>query len=78
MLKNCKIEKNTILNPYFLVDDVVIGESCFIDPYGRIRPGSCLGDAGQIGNFVEIKNAQIDSKCPINHHAFVGDVDLVE
>ena len=78
MLKNCKIDKNSILNPCFLVDDAVIRESCFIDPYGRIRPGSCLGDAGQIGNFVEIKNAQIDSKCPINHHAFVGDVDLVE
>jgi len=78
ILKNCKIGKNTILHPYSLVDDAVIGESCFIGPYGRIRPGSCLGDSVQIGNFVEIKNAQIGSKCRINHHAFVGDADLAE
>ena len=78
ILKNCKIGKNTILHPFSLVDDAVIGESCFIGPYGRIRPGSCLGDSVQIGNFVEIKNAQIGSKCRINHHAFVGDADLAE
>lgn len=78
ILKNCKIGKNTILRPFSLVDDAVIGESCFIGPYGRIRPGSCLGNSVQIGNFVEIKNSQIGSKCRINHHTFVGDADLAE
>ena len=78
ILKNCKIGKNTILHLYSLVDNVVIAVSCFIGPYGRIRSGSCLEDSGQIGNFFEIKNRQIDSKCRINHHAFVGDADLAE
>ena len=30
----------------------------------------------QIGNYVEVKNSKIASKCRINHHSFVGDAVL--
>jgi bifunctional UDP-N-acetylglucosamine pyrophosphorylase / glucosamine-1-phosphate N-acetyltransferase len=76
ILKNCRIGKGTCINPFSLVDEAIVGEQTFIGPYGRIRPGSLIGDHVQIGNFVEIKNANISSKCRINHLAFVGDADL--
>ena len=78
ILRNCKIGKDTQINPFSLVEEAIIGEKSFVGPYGRLRPGSRVGDNVQIGNFVEIKNANIASKCRINHHSFVGDADLAE
>ena len=78
ILRNCKVGKDTQINPFSLVEESIIGEKSFVGPYGRLRPGSKVGDNVQIGNFVEIKNANIASKCRINHHSFVGDADLAE
>jgi bifunctional UDP-N-acetylglucosamine pyrophosphorylase / glucosamine-1-phosphate N-acetyltransferase len=78
ILKNCTIGRGTAINPFSLVEDATVGDHSFIGPYGRLRHGSRVGDYVQIGNFVEIKNANIASKCRINHHSFVGDADLAE
>ena len=78
VLRDCKIGKDTVINPFSLVEDAVVGEQSFVGPYGRVRPGSRVGDQVQIGNFVEVKNANIGSHCRINHLSFVGDADLAE
>jgi len=78
ILRDCTIGKGTIVNPFSLVEGAVIGENCFVGPYGRIRPDVLIGDYVQIGNFVEIKNSNIASKCRINHLSFIGDADLEE
>ena len=78
ILRNCKIGKDTQINPFSLVEEAIIGEKSFVGPYGRLRPGSKVGDNVQIGNFVEIKDANVASMCRINHHSFVGDADLAE
>jgi len=78
ILKDCTIGKGTIINPFSLVEGAVIGENCIIGPYGRIRQGVSIEERVQIGNFVEIKNSNIASKCRINHLSFVGDADLAE
>ena len=78
ILKDCTIGKGTTINPFSLVEGAVIGENCLIGPYGRIRQGVSIEDYVQIGNFVEIKNSNIASKCRINHLSFVGDADLAE
>jgi len=76
ILRDCKISNDTEINPYSLIEKAVIGEHCFIGPYSRLRPNSFIGDESQIGNYVEIKNSNIASKCRINHHSFVGDADI--
>jgi bifunctional UDP-N-acetylglucosamine pyrophosphorylase / glucosamine-1-phosphate N-acetyltransferase len=78
ILKNCKIGKNSRINPFSLIEESTVGENSFVGPYGRLRPGSLVSDNVQVGNFVEIKNAKIASKCRINHLSFVGDADLAE
>ena len=78
ILRNCKVGKDTQINPFSLVEESIIGEKSFVGPYGRLRPGSKVGDNVQIGNFVEIKNANVASMCRINHHSFVGDADLAK
>ena len=78
ILRDCTIGKGTIINPFSLVEGSIVGENCFVGPYGRIRPDVSIGDHVSIGNFVEIKNSNIASKCQINHHSFIGDSDLAE
>ena len=78
VLRDCKIGRGTEINPFTLVENAVVGKQSFIGPYGRVRPGSRVGDRVQIGNFVEIKNVNIASNCRINHLSFIGDADLAE
>jgi bifunctional UDP-N-acetylglucosamine pyrophosphorylase/glucosamine-1-phosphate N-acetyltransferase len=76
ILKNCDIGNGTQINPFSFIESSIIGKESFIGPYGRIRPGTIVSDKVQIGNFVEIKNAKIGSKCRINHLSFIGDAHL--
>lgn len=76
ILEDCLIQDDVIIHPYSMVQDSNIGTGSFVGPYGRVRPGTILGDNVQIGNFVEIKNSKVSSGCRINHHSFVGDSDL--
>lgn len=80
---NCILTSSTIgsgstIHPFSLVEEAVIGENSFVGPYGRVRPGSTLGNNVQIGNFVEIKKTQVASNCRINHLTYLGDADLAE
>tara|TARA_B100001750_G_C15344544_1_gene513965 strand:- start:71 stop:772 length:702 start_codon:yes stop_codon:yes gene_type:complete len=76
ILKNCEIGNGTYINPFSFIEDSIVGKESFVGPYGRIRPGTLIADNVQIGNFVEVKNAKIDSKCRINHLSFIGDADV--
>lgn len=76
ILINATIGARSAVNAYSVVEGATIGANCFVGPYGRIRPGSTIGDAAQIGNFVEIKNSEVGTGSRINHLAFVGDATL--
>jgi acetyltransferase-like isoleucine patch superfamily enzyme len=78
ILRDSRIGPNTRIDPFSLIERATIGADCVVGPYGRVRPGSLIGDNVQIGNFVEIKNSEIGSGSRINHHAFVGDAAVAE
>ena len=65
-------------------DDVEIRAFCHIEgariaagarigPFARLRPGADIAAEAHIGNFVEIKNAAVETGAKINHLAYVGD-----
>ena len=65
-------------------DDVEIRAFCHIEgariaagarigPFARLRPGADIAAEAHIGNFVEIKNATVETGAKINHLAYVGD-----
>ena len=56
----------------------VIGADSHIGPYTRLRPGTVLGEATQIGSFVETKNAQIADRSRVLHLSYVGDAVVGE
>ncbi|WBA10852.1 bifunctional UDP-N-acetylglucosamine diphosphorylase/glucosamine-1-phosphate N-acetyltransferase GlmU [Salinivibrio kushneri] len=76
ILKNCRIDADTQIQPYSIVDDSAIGSACKVGPFARLRPGSCLADNAHIGNFVETKNASIGAGSKANHLTYLGDTTI--
>ena len=64
--ENCEIINSTIFNSE-IMDHVNIG------PYSHIRPNCEISSNCKIGNFVEIKNSQLDEKVKVNHLSYIGD-----
>ncbi len=76
IIKNATIAAGTTIAPFTHVDDATIGENSKVGPYARLRPGTALGGETHVGNFVELKNAQVDTGSKINHLSYVGDATI--
>lgn len=73
VIKNAVIKAGVKIAPFTHIDDSEIGENSRIGPYARLRPGTVLQSETHIGNFVELKNAQVDIGSKVNHLSYVGD-----
>jgi bifunctional UDP-N-acetylglucosamine pyrophosphorylase/glucosamine-1-phosphate N-acetyltransferase len=58
--------------------DAVVADDCAIGPFAQLRPGAELAANCRVGNFVEIKKAQIGSGSKVNHLSYIGDAELGE
>jgi bifunctional UDP-N-acetylglucosamine pyrophosphorylase/glucosamine-1-phosphate N-acetyltransferase len=76
VLRNVHVGAGTTIAAFSHVEDAVIGARCRIGPYARIRPGTALAEDVHIGNFVEVKNAEIGTGSKANHLAYVGDATV--
>jgi bifunctional UDP-N-acetylglucosamine pyrophosphorylase/glucosamine-1-phosphate N-acetyltransferase len=76
VIKDTDIGAGTTIAPFTHTDQVSIAAQCRIGPYARLRPGTELADDTHIGNFVELKNAQVDIGSKINHLSYVGDTTV--
>ncbi len=47
-----------------------------IGPYARLRPGAKLAQGARVGNFVEIKQAEIGEGAKVNHLTYIGDATI--
>lgn len=76
VLRNATVAGGTRIDAFTLIDDAAIGEANRLGPFSRIRPGTTLARDVHVGNFVEIKNSQIDDGSKINHLSYVGDTTM--
>ncbi len=76
VLRNVTVAAGTRIDAFTLIDDAQIGEANRLGPFSRIRPGTTLARDVHVGNFVEIKNSQIDDGSKINHLSYVGDTTM--
>jgi bifunctional UDP-N-acetylglucosamine pyrophosphorylase / glucosamine-1-phosphate N-acetyltransferase len=53
-----------------------VGPGAAVGPFARLRPGARLAPEAHIGNFVEIKNAEIGQGAKVNHLSYIGDASL--
>jgi bifunctional UDP-N-acetylglucosamine pyrophosphorylase/glucosamine-1-phosphate N-acetyltransferase len=50
-----------------------IGDGAIVGPFARLRPGTELAAGVHVGNFVELKAAQMGEGSKANHLSYVGD-----
>ena len=76
IIKNSKIASGTVVQPYSLFDNAVVGENNQIGPFARLRPHAVTANDVHIGNFVELKNTQMAAGAKANHLAYLGDATI--
>ncbi len=75
-IKNSTIADQVEIKPYSVLEDAQIGEQAMIGPFARIRPGSLIGAAARIGNFVETKKVNFGQGAKASHLAYIGDAEV--
>ena len=60
------------------IEGATIGARAILGPFARIRPGTRLGEDTKVGNFVEIKKADIARGAKVNHLSYIGDAAIGE
>ena len=76
VITNCDIGDDVEIKPYSVLEDTSVGANAAIGPFSRLRPGAELAENTHVGNFVEIKKAQIGKGSKVNHLTYVGDAEI--
>jgi bifunctional UDP-N-acetylglucosamine pyrophosphorylase/glucosamine-1-phosphate N-acetyltransferase len=76
VLRDVEVGPGVEIKPFCHLESARLGARAVIGPYARIRPGTVLDEEVHIGNFVELKNAQVGFNSKINHLSYVGDATV--
>ncbi|MBI1244290.1 MAG: bifunctional UDP-N-acetylglucosamine diphosphorylase/glucosamine-1-phosphate N-acetyltransferase GlmU [Alphaproteobacteria bacterium] len=60
------------------IEGATIADGAVVGPFARLRPGTRIAIDAHIGNFVEIKNADIEAGAKVNHLTYIGDARIGE
>jgi len=78
VLIDCDIGEGTQILAHSYLEGVKVGRHSVIGPFARLRPGTVLADHNKIGNFVEVKNANLGVGTKVNHLSYIGDAKVGE
>ncbi|WP_394647891.1 bifunctional UDP-N-acetylglucosamine diphosphorylase/glucosamine-1-phosphate N-acetyltransferase GlmU [uncultured Sphingomonas sp.] len=82
------IEPNVVFGPGVTVGDgatihafshlegAEVGANAQVGPYARLRPGAVLAEQAKVGNFVEVKKANVGVGAKVSHLTYIGDADV--
>jgi bifunctional UDP-N-acetylglucosamine pyrophosphorylase/glucosamine-1-phosphate N-acetyltransferase len=65
-----------IIHAFSHLQESDIGKNCSVGPYARLRPGSQMGEGAKVGNFVEMKKANVGKGSKISHLSYIGDCEM--
>jgi bifunctional UDP-N-acetylglucosamine pyrophosphorylase/glucosamine-1-phosphate N-acetyltransferase len=71
-----QIADGATIHAFSHIEGAMIGLKSSIGPFARIRPGTRLGDKSKVGNFVELKKAEVGEGAKVNHLSYVGDASV--
>ena len=70
------VEDNAVIRSFSHLHGARVGKGALIGPYARLRPGARLQEDVHIGNFVEVKEATIETGAKANHLSYIGDATV--
>ena len=66
-------EDNAVIHAFSHLEGAHVGKGASVGPFARLRPGAKLGAKSRVGNFVEVKAAELGDGAKANHLAYIGD-----
>lgn len=76
VLKNVVVGPGSVIHPNSFLEDCVIGASCQVGPFARLRTGTKLASNCKIGNFVETKKTVMAENSKASHLSYLGDASI--
>jgi bifunctional UDP-N-acetylglucosamine pyrophosphorylase / glucosamine-1-phosphate N-acetyltransferase len=76
VLHDVTVGDHSVIHPMSHLQETIIGNTCAVGPFARLRPGTKLADGARIGNFVETKQASIGPGSKVNHLSYIGDCEM--
>ncbi len=70
------VEEGAVIHAFSHLEGARIGPGANVGPFARLRPGAHLADHAKVGNFVEIKNAEIGQGAKVSHLTYLGDATI--
>jgi len=67
------IADDAVIHAFSHLEGAHVESGVSVGPYARLRPGATLRANSRVGNFVEIKNAELGAGAKANHLAYIGD-----
>ena len=71
-----EVADGATIHAFSHIEGAAIGAKAKIGPFARIRPGTSLGERSKVGNFVELKKAEVGDGAKVNHLSYVGDASV--
>jgi bifunctional UDP-N-acetylglucosamine pyrophosphorylase / glucosamine-1-phosphate N-acetyltransferase len=71
-----QIADGATIHAFSHIEGAIIGAKASIGPFARIRPGTRLAEKTKVGNFVELKKANVAEGAKVNHLSYVGDASV--
>ena len=71
-----KIESGVTIRAFSHIEGAIVGAGAAIGPFARLRPEAVIAEGAHIGNFVEIKKAEIGKGAKVNHLTYIGDATV--
>ncbi|MDQ7006383.1 MAG: bifunctional UDP-N-acetylglucosamine diphosphorylase/glucosamine-1-phosphate N-acetyltransferase GlmU [Acidobacteriota bacterium] len=75
-LTDVDVADRAILLEGTVATDSSIGAGTQVGPYAHLRPGTRLGPACKVGNFVETKKARFGRGSKASHLSYIGDAEV--
>ncbi|HEX9139275.1 MAG TPA: bifunctional UDP-N-acetylglucosamine diphosphorylase/glucosamine-1-phosphate N-acetyltransferase GlmU [Steroidobacteraceae bacterium] len=76
VLSAVNVGRDTVIEPNSVLEGAEIGERCRIGPFARLRPGTRLHAGVHVGNYVEVKNSELQAGSKANHLSYLGDAEI--
>ncbi len=70
------VEDGATIRAFCHIAGARIGAGAVVGPFARLRPGANLAADAHVGNFVEIKQAEIGEGAKVNHLTYIGDASV--
>ena len=67
------VEGGAIIHAFSHLEGAHVAAGATVGPFARLRPGANLATGSKVGNFCEVKKAEIGEGAKVNHLTYIGD-----